>query len=536
MTQHNIIADCKNDAREIQVSMFDIDNTINKLKINGSVGADGISPKVIVKCKDALIWPLWILFQKTLESGIIPNSLKLSRVIPIHKKGDKTDIENYRMVAIGSMLLQIFEKTVNRKLSLLVENQLSTLQHGFRSGRSVSTNLLALSIAAHDAFSHGNQLDVFYGDYEKAFDRVNHRILLKKLVAVGLGPMTIKWIASFLQNRGNFVQTGNSKSYSFISGSGVGAGTSLGPLLFLLFINDITSLKLCRGTKMLLFADDIKMYREVATPTDELKLRGDLKRLSIWCTENELDLNVDKCFIISISRNTDYHIADYQIKGKPIARVDEIRDLGVIVDSRMNFITHIEKTIASARQMTGYIKWLSSGRFHMNTLRILYTAYVRSKLEFAAAIWDPYQANYIGDIESIQKQFLLFLLGDSVRRPPYRIAPYVDRCKLVRLEPLYTRRLKAKLSMAYDLLEKELDPEISSKLVRIVNTGRVLRDRHQNILVERKYQSVYSEEQPIACFVRLINQYSKYFLNTQSKQEFKNLICKKLCDSVEPEL
>lgn len=153
------------------------------------------------------------------------------------------------------------------KLSTLVENQLSTFQHGFRSGRSVTTNLLSLSIAAHDLFSRGNQLDVFYGDFEKVFDRVSHPILWQKLVTFGLGPSTIKWIAAFLQARDNFVKIGRFKSYSFTAGSGVGAGTSLGPLLFLLFINDITNRIRCQGTKILLLADDLKIYVEVASET-----------------------------------------------------------------------------------------------------------------------------------------------------------------------------------------------------------------------------------------------------------------------------
>lgn len=105
-----------------------------------------------------------------------------------------------------------------------------------------------------------------------------------------------------------------------------------------MFIDDITSNDRCKGTKMLLFADDVKMYREIATPTDTLKLRGDLIRLANWCIENKLDLNIDKCFIMSIKRSTNYHLTDYQIRGKQIKRVDEMRDLGVIVDSQMNFI------------------------------------------------------------------------------------------------------------------------------------------------------------------------------------------------------
>lgn len=530
----SIVMECSNDANELCISMYDIENTIKELKINGAVGADGLSPKVFCSCSDALIWPLWILFHKTFESGIIPDRLKLSKIIPIHKKGDKSDVENYRMVAIGTMILQIFEKTVNNKLKPLIENKISPFQHGFRSRHSVSTNLLAMSIAAHDAFARGNQLDVFYGDFEKAFDKVHHRILLKKIVKFGLGANTIKWIASFLQNRGNYVQIGNNKSHLFNSTSGVGAGTSLGPLLFLMFIDDLASHSRCKGTKILLFADDVKMYREIATSNDTLKLRGDLIRLADWCNSNELKLNIDKCFIMSLRRTTYHIIADYKINNESITRVEEMRDLGVLVDNRMDFVAHIENSIASARQMFGYIKWLSGGRFHYNTLKLLYTSYVRSKLEFAADIWDPFRANYKSEIESVQKQFLLFLLGDNIHRPPYRIAPYVERCKLVQLQPLYTRRLIIKLSLAYEILMNEVDPYISMKLMRANNSRRSL--RHQNILIENTYRNDYSYNQPIACIIRLINQHSECFLNAQTKNVFKSSICKKFCDFNEPDI
>lgn len=392
---------------------------------------------------------------------------------------------------------------------------------------------MGLSIAAHDAFSRGNQLDVFYGDFEKAFDRVSHPILLKKLVTFVLGTITLKWIAAFLHNRGNYVKIGNNKSYIFNAGSGVGAGTSLGPLLFLLFINDITSRVKCKGTKISLFADDVKMYIEITSHVDVLKLKLDIARLAEWCRENKLNLNIDKCFIISLKRTNNHISAKYMIDGRDITRVEEIRDLGVLVDSRMNFISHIENTVAAARQTLGYIKWLSSGRFHMNTLKLLFTSYVRSKLEFAAAIWDPYQANYKSDIESIQKQFLLYLLGDNIRRPPFRIAPYTERCKLVQLQPLHSRRLMAKISLGYDILWREIDPTISSKLIKC-NSGRTL--RHNRILVEAPYRYDYSYHQPIASIVRAINQYSNCYAKAQSKNEFIALIHKILCDVHEPDL
>lgn len=525
----DVLRDCGSNANEVRISMFDIEKTIGEIKMDSAVGTDGISPKVIRNCQDAIIWPLWILFQKTLDEGVIPSDLKMSRIIPIHKKGAKSDVKNYRMVAVGTMILRIFEKTVNRKLAELVETKLSPFQHGFRPGRSVTTNLLSLTIAAHDAFSRGNQLDVFYGDFEKAFDRVSHPILLRKLVTFGIGPDTIKWIANFLRTRGNFVQIGKFKSKLFYSDSGVGAGTSLGPLLFLLFINDLTIRIRC--TKILMLADDFKIFVEVASELDAQKLRLDLTRLGAWCKENKLDLNIDKCFIISLHRKKEFIDVQYEMYGNKITRVNEIRDLGVTVDSRLDFVPHIQSMIAGARQTLGYIKWISGGRFAIGTLKLLYTSYVRSKLEFAAVIWDPYQSCYQTDIESVQKQFLLYLLGDNIRKPPYRIAPYDERCKLVEMQTLYKRRLIAKLMLGYDVQNEEFDPTISSKIIPYKQNYD---KRHIIILVEKTYRNNYSKFQPIASIIRLVNEYSKFYNEAKNRNEFKRLILKKLCDFVEP--
>lgn len=166
---------------EIRVSLDSIQGAIRRIKANGSIGPDDIHPKVIHECADSLIWPIWLLFSKTFDNGEIPVGAKLSRIIPIHKKNDKSNIENYRMIAIGSVLLRIMEKAVFVAMSTHVESKLCNQQHGFRWGRSVSTNLLNLSIATNEGFASRSQLDVFYGDFQTAFDRVCHRILIKKL-------------------------------------------------------------------------------------------------------------------------------------------------------------------------------------------------------------------------------------------------------------------------------------------------------------------------------------------------------------------
>ena len=151
-----------------------------------------ISPYVVKKCIDSIVWPIWLLFQKTMEVGVIPERLKLSRIVPVFKKGDKVDVKNYRVVSIGSTLLRIFERAVKFKLASIIEPRLSNAQHGFRPQRSITTNLLNLSIAAHKAFDRGSQLDVFYGDFANAFDTVWHRRLIEKLMQFGIGEKTAK--------------------------------------------------------------------------------------------------------------------------------------------------------------------------------------------------------------------------------------------------------------------------------------------------------------------------------------------------------
>lgn len=185
------------------------------------------------------------------------------------------------MIAIGSVLLRIMEKAVFEAMASYVESKLCNQQHGFRWGRSVSTNLLNLSIATNETFARRKQLDVFHGDFQTAFDRVCHRLLIQKLVNFGFGARTVRWISSFIRDRSNYVEINGVSSRNFMAYSGVGAGTTLGPMLFLIFINDIH--RSIRYTSFLLFADDIKLFVEVGTGSDTLKLQHDIDSVYQWC-------------------------------------------------------------------------------------------------------------------------------------------------------------------------------------------------------------------------------------------------------------
>lgn len=514
----------QNGAKDINVSLFDIEAAINSLKWSKNAGLDGLAPHVIKMCVGDIVWPIWLLFQKTFECSIIPGRIKASKVIPIYKKGVRTSIENYRVIAISSVLMKIFERAVKWKLTHIIDPLLTNAQHGFRQHRSVTTNLLNLSVAAHEAFNAKKQLDVFYGDFKTAFDRVWHRKLIGKLQNFKIGERTARWIAATLSGRKYTVRIGETSSRPFDAPSGVTPGSILGPLFFSIFINDVVDV--VEHAHVSLFADDIKLFMKINNEADTIKLQRDIDKLYEWCINNRLFLNNEKCVIFTAARtrhsvDAHYKLADYQV-----TRKTEVRDLGVLLDKQLNFGAHIEQITGRARQLIGFIKRTAHDKFTVNTQKILYIAYVRSRLEFASVIWNPYQEIYRADIESIQKQFVIHLLESRKNGAPFKLAPYVDRCNLLNLQPLDIRRRMNDAMIAYDIYHKITnDPELCMLFTR----SRPVRTlRNNKLLSEKLYHAEYAKQQPIGRLTKLVNKHQDIFVNAPSRNQFKQSIIKEL--------
>lgn len=507
-------------AREINVTQLDIEMAINSLKWKGGVGPDGVSPFIVKKCVKVIVWPLWLLFRKTFDDGIIPDVLKVSRVVPVYKKGPRSNVENYRVVAISSLFLKIFEKAVKFRLCEKIETKLSNAQHGFRKNRSVTTNLLNLSIVSHQAFYRSNQVDVFYGDFKTAFDRVCHRRLIEKLAPFDVGIKTAKWICEFITNRKNYVQIGGKKSKQYESKSGVPAGSALGPILFLIFIDDVVSN--IKDASVLLFADDIKIFKEIKCYHDTLVLQNEINNTMDWCERDNLPMNRQKCAVFSLYRTRAFIKKDYTIGDYIVERKNEIRDLGILFDHKLHFGHHIEQITAHARQMCGYIKRISRGKFNMNTQKILYTAYVRSKLEFASAIWSPHSAIYIDDIESVQKQFIIHLLDSRRNASSYVLTPYLERCNILKLKSLVLRRNICDALLAFDIYKAVINDNLIQCNFRRTNNLRNTRNvGDRRTLIETVYAFDYLQEQPLCRLIRLINENINIFNLSICKKTFK---------------
>lgn len=272
-------------------------------------------------------------------------------------------------------------------------------------------------------------------DLAKAFDKINHSILINKLRSFPISSCLITLILSYLTNRKQFVCLYGEKSECITPRSSVPQGSILSPLLFALFINDLPELINC---KILLFADDLKLFSKITNINDAHKLQHDIDTICNWCERNDLQLNKNKCYFITFTKKseTSQLLFRYHIGNSAILKVNSIRDLGVIFDSKLTFESHFKYVQNATFRMMGFIS-RSLYRFrNIDTYTILYYSYVRSLTDYCASIWNPYYQVHIDAIERIQKKFTRIVF----RKFHYPYECYNMRLRRLELLSLEDRR------------------------------------------------------------------------------------------------
>ncbi|XP_045455112.1 uncharacterized protein LOC123664638 [Melitaea cinxia] len=290
-------------------------------------GVDNISPIFFRETATVIDQPLHYLYNKCVSDGIFPKIWKSARIVPVYKSGLKSDIENYRPISILPVLSKVFERLVHNAIYPFMHNNILQQQHGFVKRRSTITNLLTYTTDLFDGLDANTQIDSIYTDFRKAFDRVDHRILLEKIVYNGIRGNLWRWLKSYISNRTQRVVVGGYESSTSSVSSGVPHGSILGPLLFVIFINDIN--KCFPNSKFLLYADDLKIYRKINIYQDHELLQEDLDRFTTYCYENKLELSLNKCKSISFTKRKTVSIFTYSLCDTDIVKVQNIRDLGV---------------------------------------------------------------------------------------------------------------------------------------------------------------------------------------------------------------
>lgn len=353
---------------------------------------------------------------------------------PIFKKGRSELVENYRPVSLTSQVCRVFERIISTNITEFMEhhNQIHDSQHGFLKGRSCLTNLITLREEVTASIDRGSPVDIVYLDFSKAFDKVPHRGLILKLRALGLPKLTVEWIKEWLSNRTQrVVVRGCSSSWSPVT-SGVPQGSVLGPLLFIVYVDDLQA---DLSGNILKFADDTKIYREVQTKSDCTKLQQDLQRLSDWVETWKMKLNPLKCSVVHLGVKNPRH--QYILGGTKLTVNSHERDLGIIFQDDLEVDEQVGTVVKKANRMLGFISRTYTSRTKVNILP-LYKTLVRPLVEYCVQAWRPHKQKHIDMLEGVQRRATRMIEG-------LRQEGYPERLRELKLISLEMRRHRADL-------------------------------------------------------------------------------------------
>ena len=426
----------------ISITESDVRKCIDKLKVNKSPGPDTISPRVLKEAKCELIKPLTLLFNKSLQSGSMPDDWKLANVTPIFKKGNKTLPSNYRPISLTSVVCKMLETLIRDKLVSHLEgnNLLKNTQHGFRNKRSCLTNLLDFSYDILNQYDESKAVDVIYLDFQKAFDKVPHKRLLFKLKSHGVQGNVLRWIENWLSNRKQrVVINGKTSEWTNVT-SGVPQGSVLGPVLFLVYINDIDE-----GVTSIIskFADDTKIANSVVSNEQVTEMQNNLNKLLEWGQTWQMNYNTEKCKVLHLGyRNTK---ANYTLNGTQLKKVDSEVDLGVTTSSDLKPSLQCSEVVKKANKVIGLIG-RSFEYKSKDTILTLYNSLVRPLLEYCVQAWCPYYQKDIEKLERVQRRVTKMV-------PSLRNKTYGDRLKELNLFSLTQRRLRGDLIQVFKIIK-----------------------------------------------------------------------------------
>ena len=431
---------------DIHINNNGILKLLSNINPHKACGPDNINGRVLKELKEHVAPILTLIFTKSLQTGQTPKDWKHANVAPAFKKGEKYKPVNYRPISLTCICCKLMEHIITSNIMSHLENNsiLYDLQHGFRKSRSCETQLIDFIHELNHINNRNKQTDLIIMDFAKAFDKVPHKRLLYKLHFYGIRQHTLHWIDAFLSDRTQTVVLDGTSSTSVPVTSGVPQGTVLGPILFLIYINDFP--EYLQHSKLRLFADDSIIYREISSQEDCNKLQSDLNAAAQWESDWLMAFHPDKCTKLTISHKKHTFNHNYILHNHTLESVSSAKYLGVTLQSNLKWNLHYDNIISNANKSLGFLK----RNLRVSNTDIKSRAYqtlVRPKLEYSCSVWDPYTSEHTQKLEMVQRRAARYAMNNY-----HNTSSVTDMIDTLQWPTLAERRLKTRLCIFYKIV------------------------------------------------------------------------------------
>lgn len=399
------------------VTLDEVEKLLLNLKSNKSCGLDKISSKLLKDAASVVAPSLVRIFNICISSGIFPDDWKIARVSPLFKAGERDKCGNYRPISVLSVISKSFEKLLCQQITTYLEENeiLYTQQSGFRKGHSTMTSLLNRTNKWLYNMDRGLINGILFLDLCKAFDTVDHEILMQKLAAYGICDMSLKLFSSYLCNRKQMCKVNQTVSQARTLTCGVPQGSNLGPLLFLIYVNDLPHCLKYSSTGM--FADDTNLTVEAKTSSELADmLNADLENVHNWLLANRLSLNLDKTEYMVVGTRHSLLRSESELSVKlnnnDIKRVSSSKTLGVIVDEKLKWHQQIDNVSKKVSKALGIIRRVKSF-LPRKTLILLYNTVALPHFDYCSAVWGNCSKSLQEKLQKLQNRAARIITGDS---------------------------------------------------------------------------------------------------------------------------
>ena len=409
---------------------------ISSLK-NSSCKNNSVPVMLWKRAKSCLVDPICFLINQSIENGIFPSSLKISHVAPIFKSGDRSDISNYRPISVLPILSKVFERFLYDQLLVFFirHSLISPDQFGFRKGLSTVNSIIGLTEKIYDALNNRNHSANIFVDFRKAFDTVNHAILISKLRCYGVRGLALKYVHSYLTDRRQCVRVGSCLSTEKSVNMGVPQGSLLGPLLFLMYVNDVSNCSELLST--VLYADDTCF--SLAHPDFDVlqqRVNAEIEKFRCWTLVNRLSVNLDKTYSMLVTNRRGYGTKELSVSfgGQKLESTVSYKYLGVILDNRMNYSEHIGSICSKLSRSIGILYKLKPV-LPCCTLLSLYYSLIYPYIIYCNEVWGGTSGCHLNRLIVLQKRAVRIITGADYLA---HTAPLFAKTKILKINDVHT--------------------------------------------------------------------------------------------------